>query len=381
MIMSSRNNTTVLGIANETALDQPSTSCGPHVLSSTAKGISYIFMYCVILMGSFIGNVFIIIIVYKHRHLHKTINYFIVNMAASDLLFPLIVIPVNIVALTTDSWNWRVSGILGSCFCKLFYFSSSVALHVSVQSLVWIAIDRFVAVVFPIKLGLISPKTRTTAIISTWIIAGLFNSPSLIISDVVVHDNGNAFCSFADDSVYNTDVSTTFLFGQLFLFFIAPLGVITVLYTAIAIALKRRNRTLSDTAQSLQRHSAKKRRQAIRMAVIIVLLFYICTIPSTLLYFVALWSLSCTTQRLFFSLASFVYSSSSMVNPVICLSFVESYRRGLQNILCPCTKVPDNMAARREQVILQGVKNLSGENCQRVLRDTENYKDTFDTAL
>ena len=379
--MSSGNNTTILVIANETALDQPSKSCGPLALSSTAEGISYIFMYCVILMGSFFGNVFIIIIVYKHRELHKTINYFIVNMAASDLLFPLIVNPVNIVALATDSWNWRVSGILGSCFCKLFYFSSSVALHVSVQSLVWIGIDRFAAVVFPIKLGLISPKIRTTAIISTWIIAGLFNSPSLIISDVVVHDNRSAFCSFVDDSVYNSDVSAAFLFAQLFLLFISPLVVITVLYTAIAIALKRQNRTLSDTAQNLQRYSARKRRQAIRMAVIIVVLFYICVIPSTFLYFVAYWSLSCAMQRLFFSLASFVYSSSSMVNPVICLSFVESYRRGLQNILSPCTKVSDNMAARREQIILQEVENLSGENCQRVLKDTENYKDTFDTKL
>ena len=38
---------------------------------------------------------------------------------------------------------------------------------------------------FPIKLSLISLKIRTRAIVSTWIFAGLFNSPSLIIADVV----------------------------------------------------------------------------------------------------------------------------------------------------------------------------------------------------
>ena len=69
----------------------------------------------------------------------------------------------------------------------------------------------------------------------------------MTISDVVVHDNRNAFCSFTDDSVYNSDVSAAFLFPQLLLPFIAPLVGITVLYTAIAIALKRKNRTLSDT--------------------------------------------------------------------------------------------------------------------------------------
>ena len=172
-----------------------------------------------------------------------------------------------------------------------------------------------------------------------------------------------------------------FRLHNLLCFYRSVTVVTTTLYTAIAIALKRQNRTLSDSAQNLQRHSARKRRQAIRMAIIIVVLFYICDIPSTFLYFVAYGSLSCAMQRLFFSLASFVYSSSSMVNPVICLSFVESYRRGLQNILCPCTKVSDNMAARREQVILQGVENLSGENSRRVLKDTEHYKETLNTAM
>ena len=379
--MSLRNNTTITVIDNETALGQPNTPCSPHVLQTNAERISFVFMYCFVLLGSFFGNIFIIAIVYKHRGLRKTINYFIVNMAASDLLFPLIVIPVNIVGLVTDSWHWRVSGIFGSCFCKLFYFSSAVTLHVSIQSLMWIATDRFVAVVFPMKLGLISPKIRTTAIVSTWIFAGMFNSPSLIISDVVVNDNRKAICKYTGDSVGNPNVSTAFVFAQLSLLLIAPLLVITVFYTAIAIALKRQNRALTATPQNLQRHSEKKRRQAIRMAVTTVALFYICVIPSTLLYFVAYWGFSCVALRLFFSLASFAFSLTSMINPIICLSFVESYRRGLRNILCPRTKTPDNMTAKREQVTLKEVRNLSGENCRRVLKDTENYKDTLNTAM
>jgi hypothetical protein len=232
--MSLTNNTTIPVIANETAVGQQNSPCH-DVLHSTAERISFILLYCIILMGSFFGNIFIIIIVYKHRDLRKTINYFIVNMAVSDLLFPLIVIPVDIIGLVSDSWHWRVSGILGSIFCKFFFFASAVTLHVSTQSLVWIAIDRFVAVVFPIKLGLISPKIRTTAIASTWIFAGLFNSPSLIISGLVVYDN-NAFCNYTG-SVDNPDVTAAILLPQLSLLFVAPLVVITVLYTAIAIAL------------------------------------------------------------------------------------------------------------------------------------------------
>ena len=380
--MSLRNNTSIAVIANETALAQPNTPCGPHVLHTSAEKISFVFMYCFVLMGSFFGNIFIVIIVYKHQDLRNTINYFIVNMAVSDLLFPLIVIPVNMVGVATESFEWRVSGILGSCFCKLLFFSSAVTLHVSFQSLVWIAIDRFVAVVFPIKLGLISPKIRTKAIISTWIFAGLFNSPSLIISDVVVHEKQNAFCEYTGvTSVYNSDLLVAFLFAQLFLLFIAPFVIMNVVYTAIAIALKRQNRALNDNAQNLQRHSEKKRRQAIRMAVIIVVLYYICVIPLTLSYFAYYLSWSCVAQKMFFFLGIFACTSSSMVNPIICLSFVESYRRGLRNILCPCTKTPDTMTAKHEQVTLRGMKNRSGERSRRILNDIENYKETFDTAM
>ena len=200
--------------------------------------------------------------------------------------------------------------------------------------------------------------------------AGSFNSLSLIIADVVGHNNKNAFCN---NTIDNPGVSAAISFAQFALLFIAPLVAITVLYTAIAIALKRWNRALTDNAQNLQRHSEKKRKQAVRMTVTIVALFYICVIPLTLLYFAPYWRLSCASQRLFYSLASFAFCLSSMVNPIICLSFVESYRRGLQNTLCPGAKMQDKMTANRRQVALEEVENLSGENSRRVLKDTEQY--------
>ena len=159
-IMSLGKNTIITFFGNDTALGQQNMTC--IFVNSNAERIFKLCALCFILLGSFFGNIFIIIIVYKNRDLRKTINYFIVNMAISDLFFPLILLPVQITQLVTYSGHWRVSGIFGSIFCKLFIFTSSVSLLVSAQSLVWIAVDRFVAVVFPIKLGLISSRVRTT---------------------------------------------------------------------------------------------------------------------------------------------------------------------------------------------------------------------------
>ena len=136
-------NTTVTFIGNETALGQQNSTF--IIVESNAARIIIIKLCarCSILQGSFFGNTFIIIIVYKHQlDLPKTINYFIVNMAVSDLLFSLILLPVQVTQLVTMSLHWHVGGILGSSFCKLFYFASSVSLLVSNQSVVRIATDR-----------------------------------------------------------------------------------------------------------------------------------------------------------------------------------------------------------------------------------------------
>ena len=112
---------------------------GPNELQfvdSSVERFSKLCAFCFVLLGSLFGNIFIIIIVYKNRHLRKTINYFIVNMAFSDLGLTLIVRPVEITRLVTDSGHWHVSGILGLICCKLFFFESFVSLFVSAQSLV-----------------------------------------------------------------------------------------------------------------------------------------------------------------------------------------------------------------------------------------------------
>lgn len=380
--MSLRNNTTFQVTANETTLGQQNREC-IFTSDSTVEKISKLWAYCVILLGSFFGNAFIIAIVYKHRDLHKTINYFIVNMAVSDLIFPLLVLPVQIRRIQADSQDWPINGIFGLMFCKLCYFASLVSMHVSAQSLVWIAIDRFVAVVFPLKLGLISKKIRTIAIVSMWIFAGFLHSPSLIVVELVVTASGMVCKEVDSESVFSDqEAIATYLSLQFTFLYIGPLFSITILYTAIAIALKKRNKALANTEPNVKRsQSMRNRRQAMLMAVVIMVLYYICVTPHTLLHFVPFWR-PCAFLRVLIFMASFSIYSSSIVNPTICLTFVKSYRRGLRNILCPCSRLPkEKMTKPRGQITLKKIKNLTKESRPRHSKDSESDKEILDTAL
>jgi len=59
----------------------------------TATKVGLTFAFCLIFLVSLAGNTVIGIIVYKTKTMRKPITFLIVNMAMSDLLFPIFVIP------------------------------------------------------------------------------------------------------------------------------------------------------------------------------------------------------------------------------------------------------------------------------------------------
>ena len=132
---------------NET---QPSSSI------SNPEKIGKTFAYCLIFLVSLAGNTVLGIIVYKTRTMRKPINFLIVNMAMSDLLLTFFVIPLEIQRLYIDSW--LIGGPLGQALCKLTHFFIDASTAVSTQNLVLVAVDRFGAVVYPLRSPLISSK-------------------------------------------------------------------------------------------------------------------------------------------------------------------------------------------------------------------------------
>ena len=102
--------------------------------NSTGEKIGKTFAYCLIFAVSLVGNSFIGIIVCKTPALRKPINYFIVNMAMSDLLFPIFLLPIpwDLADLYVDSQWLVISGPLGQALCKLVLFLVDVSGAVSI---------------------------------------------------------------------------------------------------------------------------------------------------------------------------------------------------------------------------------------------------------
>ena len=85
-----------------------SSSCSSN---PTAEKVGKTFAYSLIFFFSLAGNTVIGIIVYKTQTMRKPINFLIVNMAMSDLLVPIFLIPQQIQMFYIDSW--LIGGPLG----------------------------------------------------------------------------------------------------------------------------------------------------------------------------------------------------------------------------------------------------------------------------
>ena len=107
------------------------------------------------------------------------------NLAISDLLFVTICIPSTAISYARD-WPF------GDVFCRLFQYINYVTCYGSVITLILLSLDRYLAVVYPVKS--ISWRTvcnTTMIIIVTWIITLAVCSPILWIHKAIDLEYGN----------------------------------------------------------------------------------------------------------------------------------------------------------------------------------------------
>ena len=242
----------------------------------TTDKIGKTFAYCLIFLVSLAGNTVIGIIVYKTKAMRKPANFLIVNMAISDLLSSIFVIPAEIQSLYTDSW--LIGGPLAQALCKLTYFFSNVSIAVSSQSLVLIAVDLFGAVVYPLRSPLISSKLCLFFILATWIVAMAIHSPYLVAFKLVDYQGGLA-CHIRWNEAFGESSSPENYFASLVVVIgFIPLVIIAILYIITCLKLKSQKIPVEHSVNAEQQRQQRER-NVLKMAIAIVLGFAVCFLP------------------------------------------------------------------------------------------------------
>ena len=300
----------------------------------TAEKIGMTFAYCLIFIVSLAGNIVIGIIVYKTKTMRKPINFFIANMAMSDLLPPIIVMPMVMQRFYNNFW--LIGGSLGQALCKLGPFLVHLSGAVSVQSLVLIAVDRFGAVVFPLRSPFIRSKMCPFFILATWIVAIAVTSPNLLVNKLVEYPEG-LFCEIRWNEVFGESSSfENYIVSRLVVFVFIPLVLIAILYIMIYLKLKSQKIPGEQSANAGQQRQQRER-NVLKMAISIVLGFAVCWLPLAIFWFIhlsycitntILWP-NCNTPNIA-RVVVFMSLANSAINPCICLILSRNYREKLK---------------------------------------------------
>ena len=299
-------------------------------LNHTAEKIGKTIAYSLIVVIALIGNSFIGIIVYRTQTLRKPINYFTVNMAMSDLLVPIFMLPWNLTELYVDSW--LIGGSLGQALCKLILFLANVSTGVSVQSLVLIAVDRFGAVVFPLRSPLISPKLCPFFILTTWVVAMALFSPSLLAYKVVEYPDGLVCESRWKEAFGESFSGANYILATFVVYLYIPTTLLAILYAIIVFKLKI-HKVPGEQSVNAEEQRKRRNRNVLKMAIAIVVGFVLCWFPFSVIVLQSYYGrLSCAVL-LSWNIALFMAFSNCAINPCICFIFSANYRQGFKRLL------------------------------------------------
>ena len=274
---------------------------------------------------SIIGNILVVITFVGTESLRISTNYYITSMAVSDVLYVATKLPLYI------SSRRSVFGHSVTSFqCKLGMFLRLVSYSVSVANLVLITVDRFVAIVFPMKVVMITRRLRAVLIFLSWILSiGIF-APILYFTTLSETLDEVNLCPFEGGNSAFIYIIIVFV-----LLYCAPLIVIIILNTRIMKSLKRTNPAIQGISHSNLRR--KQNQRIMKILLTITITFVICWT----LFYIEMFLLMFLKRVLRRSIREMVHIFcyyflsfvSTAVNPLILFSFSTKYRQGLKNCL------------------------------------------------
>lgn len=316
---------------NNTELD----SCLFDVTTEERAG--KILGYCIIIFFSILGNSLVVLVITRDHRMKSNTNRFIVNMCISDLFATVNVLPTQVMFILSNE-IWLIPGTFGEFFCKLVPFIQDVSLAVSIFSMTIIALDRYLAIVYPYKTHVITTKRCFIIIAVIWTVAIGMHCHYFIIMDVVTSEFGDMYCRqvWSKDSEKHLKIQKVFFTANFAFAFATPLMSIAFFYTRVVMELYCRSGNLEQSREQRRVRNRENREVAV-MLISVVALFVASWLPLNTLFFLLLyrWKLEASDPCYLKNLKFIVYllgHSNVSQNSFIYFSFNKRFKNGLKKL-------------------------------------------------
>ncbi|XP_077866442.1 substance-P receptor-like [Saccoglossus kowalevskii] len=220
---------------------------------------------------SITGNALVIVVLLFGKSVSGDLDIFIVNLAVADLTMAVFSMPFTFTTLMYGHW------IFGGAMCPTMLFVQQVSVCVSIYTLTAIGIDRYFAVMYPLKIRWTKNRNRLV-ILAVWIVSAVLS----IVPPVVGHTkaeywDGDTIFLCAEWWPNETSSAVYELFVMCITYF---LPLVLLAYTYINIGIKLWGRRIPGNADRIRDQSqARSKRKVIKMLLVVLMMFALCWLP------------------------------------------------------------------------------------------------------
>ncbi|XP_058881208.1 G-protein coupled receptor 54-like [Acipenser ruthenus] len=286
--------------------------------------------FALIMLVGLVGNSLVIHVITKHRQMRTVTNFYIANLATTDIIFLVCCVPFTATLYPLPSW------VFGDFMCRIVNYLQQVTAQATCITLTAMSVDRCYATVYPLQsLRHRTPRVAMAVSVGIWIGSFVLSVP---VAAYQTLDTGywygpQTYCIEAFPSVYH---QKTFILYTFLIVYLLPLVTICVCY---AFMLKRMSRPVVEPSdnnyqvQLLAERSEAIRTKISKMVVVIVVLFTICWGP--IQFFILFQAFDSNFQKNYETYKIKIWAhcmsySNSSVNPIVYAFMGANFRKSFK---------------------------------------------------
>nr|XP_015824989.2 prokineticin receptor 1a isoform X1 [Nothobranchius furzeri] len=223
-----------------------------------------------------VGNCLFIASLVRFKQLRNRTTLLIVNLAVSDVLVAVICCPFLLDYYVVKKLSWD-HGLL---LCASTNYLRTVSLYVSTNALLAIAVDRYMAILYPLKPRM-KHQTAYCAVLMLWVIPIFISIPSAYMASetTYLHDKGQTHKTFCAQ-IWPVDQQVYYRAYFLLIFaleFVGPVTIMVFCYTQISRELWFKDVPGFQTTQILRK--LHRRRRRVVLLILVLAAYVLCWAP------------------------------------------------------------------------------------------------------
>ncbi|XP_019393793.1 PREDICTED: kiSS-1 receptor [Crocodylus porosus] len=334
---------TVGSAGNNASLLPPNGSCGAGGLlcgnSSGPPGPPRLvdawlvpLCFAALLVLGLAGNSLVIYVISRHQPMRTVTNFYIANLAATDIIFLVCCVPFTAMLYPLPGW------IFGEFMCKFVNYIQQVSVQATCMTLTAMSVDRWYVTVFPLRsLRQRTPRVAVTVSLGIWSGSFVVSIPVLTYHQLTegYWFGPQTYCSESFPSVAH---EKAFILYNFLAVYLLPLLTICVCYTAMLHQMGHPAVEPAENGyqvQQLAERSEALRARISRMVAIIVVLFTICWGPMQFL--ILLQAFGPGFQRNYYTYKVKIWAhcmsyANSSVNPLVYAFMGANFRKAFRKV-------------------------------------------------